>query len=127
MHEQIYILKANALNPILHATPMESVVAVVYTTTDNMRNAKKIARALVEEKLVACVSIIPKVESIYWWKGKIEKGREYILLSKTTERQVKKTIQKIRELHTYELPDIIVLPIIGGLKEYLNYLVDETA
>jgi len=106
---------------------MESVVAVVYTTVNNMRNAKKIARTLVEEKLVACVSIIPRVESIYWWKGKIEKDREYVLLAKTTQKHVKKTIQKIREIHTYELPDIIVLPIIGGLKEYLNYLVDETA
>jgi len=106
---------------------MENIVAVVYTTINNAKNAKKIARALVEEKLVACVNIFPRVESIYRWKGKIEKDREYILLAKTTDKQIKKTIQRIKELHTYELPDIIVLPIIGGLKEYLNYLVDETA
>lgn len=106
---------------------MENIVAVVYTTVNNTKNARKIARALVEEKLVACVNIVPKIESIYRWKGNIEKGHECILLAKTTEKQVKKTIQRIRELHTYELPDIIVLPIIGGLKEYLNYLVDETA
>jgi periplasmic divalent cation tolerance protein len=106
---------------------MENIVAVVYTTVNNMKNARKIARALVEEKLVACVNILPKVESVYRWKGDIESGREYVLIAKTTDKQVKKTIQRIKELHTYELPDIIVLPIIGGLKEYLNYLVDETA
>lgn len=106
---------------------MESIVAVVYTTINNTKNARKIARTLVEEKLVACVNIFPRAESIYRWKGKIEKDREYILLAKTTEKQVKKTIQRIKELHTYELPDIIVLPIIGGLKEYLDYLVDETS
>ena len=103
------------------------MVAVVYTTIDNMQDARKIANTLVEEQLVACVNIIPKIESIYRWKGKIENDDEYVLIAKTTDKNVKKTIQKIKELHTYELPDIIVLPIIGGLKDYLNYIQDETA
>ncbi|RLF27590.1 MAG: divalent-cation tolerance protein CutA [Thermoplasmata archaeon] len=102
------------------------MVAVVYTTIDNMHDAKKIARSLVEEKLAACVNIIPNIESIYRWKGKIDEDNEYILIAKTTDGNVKKTIRKIKELHTYELPDIIVLPIIGGLREYLDYIVDET-
>lgn len=103
------------------------MVAVVYTTIDNVQDARKIANTLVEEQLVACVNIIPKIESIYRWKGKIENDNEYVLIAKTTDKNVKKTIQKIKELHTYELPDIIVLPIIGGLKDYLNYIQDETA
>lgn len=102
------------------------MVAVVYTTIDNVQDARKIAHTLVEEQLVACVNIIPKIESIYRWKGKIEKDNECVLIVKTTDKNVKKTIQKIKELHTYELPDIIVLPIIGGLKDYLNYIQDET-
>ena len=103
------------------------MVAVVYTTTDNVQDARKIAHTLVEEQLVVCVNIIPKIESIYRWKGKIEEDNELVLIAKTTDKNVKKTIQKIKELHTYELPDIIVLPIIGGLKDYLNYIQDETA
>lgn len=102
------------------------MVAVVYTTIDNVQDARKIARTLVEEQLVACVNIIPKIESIYRWKGKVETDNEVVLIAKTTDKNVKKTIQKIKELHTYELPDIIVLPIIGGLKDYLNYIQDET-
>jgi len=102
------------------------VVAVIYVTTNNMQTARKISRTLVKEKLVACVNIIPKIESIYWWKDKIEKGKEVALIAKTVEKNVKKTIHRIKELHTYDVPEIIVLPIVGGLKEYLNYIVDET-
>lgn len=102
------------------------MAAIVYITIDNMQDARKIAHTLVEEQLVACVNIIPKIESIYRWKGKIENDNECILIAKTIDKNVKKTIQKIKELHTYELPDIIVLPIIGGLKDYLNYIQDET-
>lgn len=103
------------------------MAAVVYITIDNVQDARKIAHTLVEEQLVVCVNIIPKIESIYRWKGKVETDNEVVLIAKTTDKNVKKTIQKIKELHTYELPDIIVLPIIGGLKDYLNYIQDETA
>jgi periplasmic divalent cation tolerance protein len=103
------------------------MVSVVYTTIDNDMDARKIANTLVEEQLVACVNIIPKIESIYRWKGKIEEDNELVLIAKTIDTNVKKTIQRIKELHTYELPDIIVLPIIGGLKEYLDYINNETA
>jgi len=103
------------------------MVAVVYTTIDNMPDARKMAHSLIEEQLVVCVNIIPKVESIYRWKGKIEMEDEIVLISKTTDAKVKKTIQRIKQLHSYELPDIIVLPIIGGLKEYLDYISIETS
>lgn len=102
------------------------MVAVVYTTVDNIQDAKKIAHALVEEQLVACVNIIPKIESVYRWKGKIEEDNEFVLIAKTVDNNVKKTIRRIKDLHTYELPDIIVLPVIGGLKEYLDYITNET-
>jgi len=102
------------------------MVAVVYTTIDNEMDARKIANTLVEEQLVACVNILPKIESIYRWKGNIEEDSELTLLAKTTDENVKNTIDRIKELHTYELPDIIVLPIIGGLKEYLEYIDNET-
>ena len=103
------------------------MVVVVYTTIDNMEDARRIAHTLVEEQLVACTSIIPKIESIYRWKGKIENGEEVVIIAKTTDANAKKTIQKIKALHPYELPDIVVMPIIGGLKDYLDYIANETS
>jgi len=103
------------------------MVAVVYTIIDDMPNARRIAKTLVEEEIVACVNIIPKIESFYRWKGKIENDEEIALLCKTTDANVKKTIQRIKQLHSYELPAIIVLPIVGGMKEYLEYLSNVTS
>ena len=105
----------------------ENMVAVIYSTTSKIQDARRIAHTLVQEQIVACVNIIPKIESYYRWKGKIENDEEVVLIAKTTDKNVKKTIQRIKNLHTYELPDIIVLPIIGGLKDYLSYIADETS
>jgi len=102
------------------------MVAIIYTTVENMECAQKIAQKLLADKLVACVNIIPNVHSVYRWKGNIEEDSECIVLAKTVDEKVKDAISRIKELHTYELPDIIVLPIIGGSKQYLDYLVDET-
>lgn len=102
------------------------MVTIIYSTINNIKDARKIAHVLVEEQLVACVNIIPNIESIYRWKGKIENDEEVILIAKTVDKNVKKTIQRIKKLHKYDLPDIIVLPIIGGLKEYLDYIATET-
>jgi periplasmic divalent cation tolerance protein len=103
------------------------MVSVLYSTVGTLEEARTIARALIKEKLVACVNIIPRVDSIYRWQGKIEEGSECVLLAKTTEHNVEHAIQKIRELHSYTVPDIIVFPPVGGLKEYLAYVEDETA
>jgi periplasmic divalent cation tolerance protein len=103
------------------------MVSIIYSTTPTFETARTIARILVKEKLVACVHIIPKIESIYRWKGKTEETNEYALLAKTSERNVQKTIQKIRSLHPYKVPEIIVFPPVGGLKEYIDYVEEETA
>lgn len=105
------------------STPM---VSVIYATTDTFESARIIARALVEEKLAACVHIIPKIESVYRWQGKIEEANECLMLAKTSERNVQNAIQKIRSLHPYDIPEIIVFPPVGGLKEYLEYVDEET-
>jgi len=102
------------------------MVSVIYSTTSTLDNARTIARVLVKEKLVACVNIIPNIESIYRWQGNIEEAKEYLLMIKTTEKNVEHTIQRIRQLHPYDVPEIIVLPPVGGLKEYLQYVKDET-
>jgi len=103
------------------------MVSVIYSTTSNVEEARTIAHVLVQEKLVACVHIIPKIESVYRWKGAVENASECVLLAKTQEKNVEKTIQRIRQLHSYDLPEIIVFPPVGGLKEYLDWVEDETA
>ena len=103
------------------------MVAVIYSTFGKIQDARRIANTLVEEQLVACVNIIPKIESVYKWKDKIENDEEVVIIAKTVDANVKKTIQRIKQLHSYELPDIIVLPIIGGLKDYLDYIANETS
>jgi periplasmic divalent cation tolerance protein len=103
------------------------MVAVIYSTLDDIQDARRIATTLVEEQLVACVNIIPKVESIYRWKGKIENAEEVVLIAKTTDQNVKKTIERLKDLHSYDVPDIIVLSIVGGLKDYLDYINNETS
>jgi len=103
------------------------MVAAIYTTIDDIKTARRIAQTLTEEQLVACVNIIPNIESVYRWKGKIENSNEIVLIAKTVDQNVKKTIQRIKQLHKYDVPDIIVLPIIGGLKGYLNYIIKETS
>ena len=102
------------------------MVAIVYSTFDDIKNARRIAHTLVEEQLVACVNIVPEIESIYSWEGKIEMENECILIAKTVDENVKKTITRIKSLHPYEVPDIIVIPIIGGVKEYLDYITNVT-
>jgi periplasmic divalent cation tolerance protein len=102
------------------------MTSVVYTTIDNEQDARKIANFLVNEQIVACVNIIPNIESIYRWKGKIEEEKEFILIAKTVDENVIKTIKRIKELHNYELPDIIAFKINDGYQDYLDYIKRET-
>jgi len=103
------------------------MVAVVYSTIGDITDARRIANTLVEEQLVACVNIIPNIESIYRWEGKIDSDNEVVIIAKTKDENIKKTIHRIKSLHTYDLPDIIVMPVVGGLKEYLDYIHNETS
>lgn len=98
-----------------------SQYGVVLVTTSSSEAAESMARALLTEKLAACVNIVP-VNSFYTWQGKINSDREWQLIIKTDLAQFAALEAKIKTLHSYEVPEIIALPIIAGSESYLNWL-----
>ncbi|MCY0874280.1 divalent cation tolerance protein CutA [Acidianus infernus] len=97
---------------------------IVLTTISGLESGKKLARSLVEEKLAACVNIIPYVKSTYRWEGKVVEDDESLLIIKTDSSVKEKIIKRIKELHPYQLPEIITLDVTGGLENYLNWIAE---
>ena len=95
---------------------------VILITTSSEGEARKIADLLLNERKAACVNIVPKVESLYWWQGNIESAQEYLLIVKTNTAKLKEITDLIKKVHTYEVPEIIALPIIGGNEDYIKWL-----
>ncbi len=95
---------------------------IVLTTAGSEDEARKIARHLVENRLAACVNLIPRVESIYRWQGKVESAAEWLLLIKTTAQRFPAVRDAIGELHSYEVPECVVLSIEDGSAPYLQWL-----
>ena len=100
---------------------------LILSTVPDAETAERIASVLVEAKLAACVNILPAVRSVYRWRGAVEKAEENQLLIKTTAARYREVEEAIRAHHPYEVPEIIVLPVTGGLPAYLRWLTDETA
>jgi periplasmic divalent cation tolerance protein len=97
---------------------------VVLTTSGSETEARKIAQALVERRLAACVNIVPRIQSVYRWKGRVEQAEEYLLLIKTVKAREEQVRSAIHELHSYDLPECIAVPIDSGSAEYLKWLSD---
>lgn len=95
---------------------------IVLSTAGSEDEARKIAQHLVEHRLAACVNILPQIESIYRWQGKVESSREWLLLIKTSVERFTAVRAAIQELHSYELPECIALSIEEGSSEYLQWL-----
>ncbi len=100
---------------------------LLYVTTKDTDEARKIARELVQRRLVACANILPKMEAVYRWKGQIEESSEVVLILKTEKQLVAKTIEAVQELHSYEAPCVLSLPIEQGAEGYLNWLSGEVS
>ena len=98
---------------------------MIYITTSSEVEAKKIARAVVREKLAACANIIPGMKSVYRWKGRVESAAECVLVFKTRKTLFKKLEKRVKALHSYDTPCIVALPVVAGYGPYLQWIKDE--
>jgi len=105
---------------------MAQKIKFIYVTAPNIDEASNIGRALVDERLVACVNIIEGVRSIYRWEDKIEDEKEVVLIMKTTENNVDAVTNKIKSMHSYDCPCVVALEISGGNQSFLQWVADET-
>jgi len=101
-----------------------SPYVVVIMTAANREEAVKIVRSLLEERLIACANIVGPIFSIFWWEGKIEEASEFLVFMKSHENHFERLSERVKEIHSYEVPEIIALPIIKGLPSYLKWLSD---
>ena len=99
---------------------------ICFTTTNSEKEAKKLARAIVGDKLAACVNLLPKIRSFYEWDGAIRDETEYLLIIKTTGSKVSSLSDFINHTHSYECPEFIALDIADGLPAYLQWIDDVT-
>ena len=104
--------------------PIEEIVVLITSPTED--EAAKIAGALVEEKLAACVNIIRNIRSIYAWEEKVQDDAEVLMVVKTQKKFFNKLSKRVKKLHSYDVPEIIALPIVNGSEEYLNWIRQST-
>ncbi len=95
---------------------------VIFVTASNKKEAQKIAGSLIKSKLAACVNIVDKVDSVFFWESKIDKARESLLIIKSKKDKLPKIIRLVKSLHSYKVPEIIALPIIAADNAYLRWI-----
>ena len=100
---------------------------LVMITTSSREEAEKIAKTLLEKKLIACANIFGPASSRFWWQGKIDEAEEYVVFMKTEERLFEEVAKHVKRLHSYEIPEIIALPIVKGFKPYLEWISNNLA
>ncbi|XP_040377849.1 protein CutA 1, chloroplastic-like [Oryza brachyantha] len=99
---------------------------VVYVTVPNREAGKKLSQSIISEKLAACVNIVPGIESVYWWEGKVQTDAEELLIIKTRESLLDALTEHVKSNHEYDVPEVIALPITGGNTKYLEWIKNST-
>ena len=103
---------------------MTEETLVVFTTFPDQDTARRIVRTLIEERLIACGNLVPGVESIYRWKGEVETSNEVFAVLKTHQGKYVAMEDRLKELHPYEVPECLALPVSDGLRDYLNWVTE---
>ena len=98
----------------------------VYVTASSRTEALAIGRTLVEERLVACVNVLDRVRSLYWWEGKVQEEDEALFVAKTRPELVRKVVARVKELHSYQVPCVVALPVADGNPDFLDWIAAET-
>ena len=101
---------------------LQNTYIIVMVTTTNKQEAENIAQNLLKERLIGCANIIGPVSSLFHWAGKIEKAEEYLIFMKSREDLFEKLAETVKALHSYEVPEILALPIVDGSRAYLDWL-----
>lgn len=100
----------------------EASKIVVLITTGSVEEAHNVANLLLNQRVVACVNIIPGVDSVFWWEGKLDSEQESLLIAKTKASLLTEIIKLVKSVHSYEVPEVIALPVIGGNEDYLDWI-----
>lgn len=100
----------------------QSTYVVVFITTAADEEAELISRVLLEQRKAACVNIVPRVSSLYWWQGNIDSSKESLLVIKTKASLLDEIVKLVKEIHSSDIPEIIAVPIIGGSEDYLEWI-----
>ncbi len=95
---------------------------LAFMTTSTKAEAKKIAQTLLEKRLIACANIYGPVESRFWWQGKIDEAKEFLVFMKSDQRLVDRLVEVVKQMHSYEVPEVLTIPIVGGYHPYLEWL-----
>jgi periplasmic divalent cation tolerance protein len=101
-------------------------VVLVYMTAENKEEAERIGGMLVEKRLAACANIIDNMQSVFWWDGRLDQGNETVLIAKTKQSLVEKLTQAVTEAHSYDVPCILALPVVGGNPDFIKWIEEET-
>jgi periplasmic divalent cation tolerance protein len=105
--------------------PQASEALVVLTTTETEDEARIIAKTLAEQKLAACVQIVGPIRSVYRWKGSVESAQEWLCIVKTTRAVLCRVEDTVRAVHSYDVPEFVAVPVVGGSADYLAWLFDQ--